>query len=510
MKAFHFDFNTAFFRIDYLKDFIQKLSNWGYDTLFWELEDFVIWDNVPDIAQSDSISKTELQDLLSFAENLGFENIPLLQCLGHCEYVLKCSSYNTLADTPEKWGPYCPSNEKTKVFLSNWIKEYSDIFAKSRFFHLGCDEVWHLGAVCPECKKRIIADGKAALMAEHINFLADIVRSLRKIPVIWADMLFIYPEMADMLAKDIVMTDWRYELRKDHKKLWLWDEKGGYLIDEAGISEDMRNFFGKYLYQDGKLNIHYTADFLKDHGFKVICAGASSCFPDNFLLGNASNHIYNSCTMMDKGMENLGYLHTSWTVHLFFYELQPAIEMVNHNVKPEQLMNEYTMKYFGIEGKDFFTALDLLSPRVLFSGAESTGCGKAIKKAAPGIIRTRLSEFYDNGILENELSKTVQYRNDFAVAVKKLHDLRKEIRYGEKLFELYVLAAEALLNRADFGILAASEFLGKPHTIDKIQVKNELLRLKKIYLAEYMHRQTPTHAVQITHTIFDTLLEYLN
>ena len=88
--------------------------------------------------------------------------------------------------------------------------------------------------------------------------------------------------------------------------------------------------------------------------------------------------------------------------------------------------------------------------------------------------------------------------------------MRKEIRYGEKLFELYVLAAEALLNRADFGILAASEFLGKPHTIDKIQVKNELLRLKKIYLAEYMRRQTPTHAVQITHTIFDTLLEYLN
>ena len=88
--------------------------------------------------------------------------------------------------------------------------------------------------------------------------------------------------------------------------------------------------------------------------------------------------------------------------------------------------------------------------------------------------------------------------------------MRKEIRCGEKLFELYILAAEALLNRADFGILAASEFLEKPHAIDKIQVKNELLRLKKLYLAEYMCRQTPAHAVQITHTIFDTLLEYLN
>ena len=509
MKAFHFDFNTAFFRIDYLKEFIQKLHIWGYDTIIWELENYVLWDSVPGIGEKDSVSKSQFQELLTFAESLKMDNIPLLQCLGHCEYVLQSPAYSELADTPEKWGPYCPSNVKTREFLRRWIEEYLEIFANSTFFHLGCDEVWHLGVSCPECKKRIAGGEKAALMSSHINFLAAIIRNAKKTPVIWADMLLIYPEMAELLAKDIVMVDWRYELRSDCQKLWLWDDKGGYLIDENNITDNMRKYFGKYLYCDGKVNIHYTTDFLKAHGFKVICAGASSCYPDNFLLGNAENHLYNSCTMMKKGMENFGYLHTSWTVHLFFYELQMAIEMADNIANCRDLTDKYTLKYFGIEGKEFFEALNLLAPRVLFSGAESTGCGKAVKSAAPDIIRTKLHELHNNGILESELTKTIQYSKDFNTAVNKLHKLRKSVKFGKELFDLYILAAEALLNRADFGILAASEFLGRTHSINRKKVKTELLRLQELYLIEYMHRQTPEHAERIIHTIFGTLLEYL-
>ena len=318
------------------------------------------------------------------------------------------------------------------------------------------------------------------------------------------------PEMAEVLDKKIVMADWRYELRSDREKLWLWDEKGGFLTDEAGITEKMRQNFGKYLYDNGKLNIHYTTDFLRDKGFAVICAGASSCFPDNFLLGNAANHIANSCTMMVKGGENSGYLHTSWTVHCFFYELQPAIEMVTASGNYAQVMDDYTQKHFGIEGKEFFAALDMLSPRVLFSGAESTGCGKAIKEPAPGIIRQRLQEFHQAEILGSGLETTVKALPQFADAVEILKKLQKRICRGEELFSLYLLAAEALLNRAKFGIMAASEFLNIPHDIDRNEVKMKLLDLKERYYPEYALRQTPEHARRMVNILFDTLLEYFN
>lgn len=509
MKAFHFDFNTAFYRMDYLEKFIRDLRDWGYDTLLWELEDFVRWETIPAVNECDSISKAEVKKLLDHARSCGMKNIPLLQCLGHCEYVLKHREYSHLADTPGKWSPYCPSKKETGEFLHQLINEYLTIFEDSPVFHLGCDEVWQLGEVCPECKRRIAAGERAKLMAEHINFLAGMIRNAGKRPMIWADMLLIYPEMAAMLDKDIIMADWRYELRNDREKLWLWDEKGGFLTDESGITPEMRQDFGEFLYSGNQLNIHYTTDFLKAQGFEVICAGASSCFPDNFLLGNAANHIHNCCTMMKKGMENLGYLQTSWSVHLFFYELQPAIEMVRPADDRSAVMDEYTEKYFGIKGKEFFDALDLLAPRVLFSGAESTGCGKAVKEAAPGIIRRKLQEFHEAGILTGELAKAYQLRQDFAAAVKKLDSIRQNIRKGEQLFDLYILAAQALLNRAEFAILAASEFLGKTHDIDRQKVKCELLRLSQSYLTEYRKRQTPLHAARMVHTAFGTLLEYL-
>ncbi len=509
MKAFHFDFNTAFFRVDYLKDFIRKLHSYGYDTLLWELEDFVRWESVPECRQSDSVSKETLRELLDHAGELGFENIPLLQCLGHCEYVLSHPEYAHLADAPGEWSPYCPSNAKVLEFLKAWISEYMELFAESRLFHLGCDEVWHLAEKCPACQKRIASGGKGRLMAEHINFLSKIVLDGGKLPVIWADMPLIHPEMADVLDKKIIMADWRYELRSDREKLWLWDEKGGFLTDENGITAKMRDDFGKYLYVNGKVNIHYTTDFLKDHGFDVICAGASSCYPDNFLLGNASNHIANSCTMMRKGRENLGYLHTSWTVHLFPYELQPAIEMADDTADFRKVMDDYTQTHFGIDGGEFFEALDMLSPRVLFSGAESTGCGKAVKEPVPGIIRQRLAEYQHSGILRSQLDTTVKSLPLFEAALAGLLDLQTRIIRGKELFSLYILAARTLVNRARFGILAASEFLDMPHDIDRQAVREELLQLRECFLPEYMKRQTEEHAQRMIRIIFDTLLEYL-
>lgn len=511
LKIFHIDFNTAFFRMDYLKGFIRDLRSWGYDALLWELEDFVRWESVPMCRQTDSVGKREFRELLDFARDLGFENIPLLQCLGHCEYVLSHPEYARFADTPGALSPYCPSRAEVREFLGTWLAEYLSLFSESRFFHLGCDEVWHLGEVCPRCKSRLAAGEKGELMAEHINFLARIVRRAGKRPVIWADMLLIHPEMSEILSRDIVLADWRYELRSDRPDLWLWDEKGGRLIDENGITEEMRRRFGKYLRDaEGRINPFYTTDFLLDQGFSVICAGSSSSYPDNFLLGNAFAHIHNCCSMMKKGEAGLGYLHTSWTVHLFPYELQPAIEIVSPSKPCETVMDDYAEKHFGIAGEDFFGALDVFAPRVLFSGAESTGCGKAVKIPPAGIVRQRLREYHDAGILESELARARECRDEFAEAVEELRRLRGSILRGGELFDLYLLAAEALLDRAEFAVLAASEFLGLPCRIGRERIQTELLRLRDRYLAEYLRRQTPEHARRMTAILFDPLLEYLD
>ena len=509
MKIFHFDFNTAFFTRQYLENFIKQLKSWGYDTLLWELEDFVRWDNLQYCGQADSISKTEMAELLEFARSLGMDNIPLLQCLGHCEYVLKQPEYAHLADSAGKWSPFCPRNPQVLEFLQALLNEYMDLFKASKYIHLGCDEVWHLGDDCPACQQVIAEGGKEKLLAEHINFLNGIVNQAGKTAMIWADMLLIHPQGVELLNKNIVMVDWRYELRCDWNKLWMWNERGGRLIDESDITEDMRRNFGQYLYKDGKLNIFYTTDFLLDKGFKVITAGASSCYPDNFFLGKAVNHICNACSMMSKSADTLGYLHTSWTVHLFGYELQPAIEMVRNTADFAGVMDEYCRKHFNIPGQRFFELCSMLESRVLFSATGTTGHGKDIKDPPAGVIAENLRNYDQRNVLRDELQKTRQLAGVFAEALAGLRQLRSSVSSELELFDRYILSAEALVNRAEFGIWSASHYLQEPCQIDPAKLKTELQRLQKCYLEIYRSRMPQLHAERMTRILFEPLLEYL-
>lgn len=510
MKIFHFDFNTAFFNREYLENFIRRLKEWGYDTLLWELEDFVRWDTLKYCFQSDSISKNEMAEILNFTEELGFSNIPLVQCLGHCEYVLSCKEYAHMADAPGKIAPYCPQNPQVQDFLKNLLKEYMELFSKSKYIHLGCDEVWGLGDDCPECQKVIAAGGKETLLAQHINFLNSFVRNNGREAMIWADMLLIHPHGVQMLDKNIIMVDWRYELRSDRNMLWLWDEKGGHLIDESEITEDMRRNFGRYLYKNGKLNIFYTVDFLLDSGFRVISAGASSSYPDNFILGQTVDHICNACSMMQKSCECMGYLHTSWTVHCFAYEFQPAIEMVRMTDDFEAVMDEYADRHFGISGERFFSLLELLEGRMLFAYAGSTGHGKAQKEPPENIINIRLKDYEDAGLLESELERVYQFYDNYTRALSGLQDLRGELKRGHELFDNYIFAAEILKNRAEFVIFAISEYLQIPHSIDCNAVKEKLQKLSEKYYQDCCLRYTPAHAKRFVRIIFGTLVEYLN
>lgn len=509
MKIFHFDFNTVFFERAYLENFILNLKEWGYDTLLWELEDFVRWDNLKYCFQEDSISKNEMAEILAFAESNGFENIPLLQCLGHCEYVLVRPEYAHLADTPGSSAPYCPCKQEVLDLLTALLNEYMEIFANSKYIHLGCDEVWNLGDNCAECQKIIADGGKEKLLAKHINFLNGIVRKNGRKSIIWADMLLIHPQATDLVEKNIVIADWRYELRLDRSKLWMWDEKGGRLIEESEITGLMRKNFSKYLYKNNKINIFYTTDFLLDNGFEVITAGASASYPDNYILGKTVDHICNSCSMMHKSSECLGYLQTSWTVHYFDYEMQIAIEMVQDEHDFSKVMNAYALKHFGIDGERFFALLRMLEGRVLFSFAGSTGHGKGQKEPPANIINIHLKEYAEAGILEDELEKTCKFYPEYIAALEGLKKLRSEVKSEIELFDRYILAAETLKNRAEFGILAASLYLNKKHNIDIAKLKDEIQRLAEEYRSVSLKRMTPLHAERAVRIIFGTLLEYL-
>ena len=188
MIGFHIDFNVHHFKRDYLERWLTDLAALGYDTILWELEDAVAWDTCPECAPPDAYTKDEFRELLALSRRLGLEPVPLLQTIGHCEYVLRHGAYSHLAETPDRVDQYCPRNRQLVPFLRDWIDEYLDLFGDVRYFHIGADEAWQLGS-CPDCKAYAEQHSLSQLYIDHVNAVCArlIERGVR--PCIWADMI---------------------------------------------------------------------------------------------------------------------------------------------------------------------------------------------------------------------------------------------------------------------------------------------------------------------------------
>jgi hypothetical protein len=143
------------------------------------------------------------------------------------------------------------------------------------------------------------------------------------------------------------------------------------------------------------------------------------------------------------------------------------------------------------------------------AGVPKSLVGKALKDPAADIIRTRLGEYAEADILNTELEKTYTLLEKYTTALAGLQELRKEITKGFALFDRYIFAAEALKNRAEFGILAASEYLQKSHAVDRNAIKEKLLIYREKYEQICRARLTPDHAKRASLILFGTLLEYL-
>ena len=169
--------------------------------------------------------------------------IPLQQSFGHVEYILRNYKYAQLREDDKDFSQVCPSeSEKNKALFT---RLYTDMAAMhpSPYFHIGGDET-HLLGHCEKCKKRAAEIGISRLYFEHIKMLCDIVVSLGKRPVLWADIALNYPEYIHLLPKETIFVDWNYGWAMDrfgaHEQL----VKSGYEIWGApSIRSSPDNYF---------------------------------------------------------------------------------------------------------------------------------------------------------------------------------------------------------------------------------------------------------------------------
>lgn len=275
VKGFHLDLRIQTMQMPALKNLALQLHRQGINTLLMEWEASYPFEQDPQIANGYTYTRAQIKDFIDYCHQLNIDVIPLQQSFGHVEYILRNNRYAALREDEHDLSQVCPAQKELNKTL--FTRLFKDLAAthNSPYIHIGCDET-HLLGHCPLCKKLAAEEGLSKLYFDHVKMLCDIVISLGKTPVLWADIALKHPEYLQLLPKQTVLVDWNYG----------WDF----------------NQFGDHTKLVGS-------------GYEIWGAPALRSEPDNYYLESWQHHLDNIAQFIPQ-CRRLGYkgiIMTSWS-----------------------------------------------------------------------------------------------------------------------------------------------------------------------------------------------------
>jgi hypothetical protein len=316
IRGFHLDLRIQVMKMQALKNFALHLNKQGINTLVMEWEGTYPFQEDPLIPNRYAYTRQEVKDFIKYCDSLHIDVIPLQQSFGHVEYILRNYKYANLREDDKDFSQVCPSEpELNKELFTRLFKDMASVHS-SPYFHIGGDET-HLLGHCEKCKKKAVEIGISRLYFDHIKMLCDIVVSLGKRPVLWADIALHYPEYIHLLPKETIFVDWNY----------------GWEMDRFGAHEQ-----------------------LVKSGYEIWGAPAIRSSPDNYFLTRWQYH-FNNIRDFIPICKNLGYkgiVMTSWSTSGVY---SPTYESEDDLVELYALRHVYPITGFDILISAYMKAL---------------------------------------------------------------------------------------------------------------------------------------------------------
>ena len=216
------------------------MSRYKMNNLILEV-DFIKWKTDPSIAVPWSEEQSDVKKELAYAHDHFIEVNPLLQSLGHCDWLFMSGKNKDIAENPDHPYAYCPTNPRVYDYIFKFYDETVKLFDNPKYVHIGHDEVQEPGGFPrhEECKKRT---PEQIFVDDTLKVSAHLAKSGARI-MLWGDMMLAKgdspdatnakdPETAkwirDQLPKDAVITDWHYASASpgDFKSLKLFMDEG--------------------------------------------------------------------------------------------------------------------------------------------------------------------------------------------------------------------------------------------------------------------------------------------
>jgi hypothetical protein len=209
IRGMHIDLRTEVMTMDALKKLADKAAAGGINAIVMEWEATFPFVENATICNDEAYTREEVRDFIDYCGKLGIDVIPLQNCFGHSEYILRHDRYGALRESVKDFSQVCPCQEKlAKEVFRSIFREIVEMHP-SQYIHIGADETRLLGT-CKRCAAKVEKVGKSHLFCDYIVAMCDVVREFGKTPIIWADILTKYPEAASKLPKDLILLDWNY------------------------------------------------------------------------------------------------------------------------------------------------------------------------------------------------------------------------------------------------------------------------------------------------------------
>ncbi|MGB2867702.1 MAG: family 20 glycosylhydrolase [Bacteroidota bacterium] len=518
LVIFHLDLNSVSLRKDYIEQWLRKASAMGYNAVLWEVEGKVKWETCPESVSPDAFSKEQFRELLAYSRQLGLEPIPLLQTLGHAEYVLQQSPYVTFRERADRYDCYCTSNQEVRKFLTKWIAEYCNLFGEIRYFHLGGDEAYVFGT-CKECSPAVAKQGANKFLAEYLRDIASQLLEARIRPCIWGDMIMKNPDDIDAIPKDFVIWDWNYwdtGATPSSSMVWSLSKR----LNKSSIPPGVKRSIPEILDSNGDLRSFYVCDFLDQKGFDVVACSSSRSHGDGVFAGrhkvHAGNVIEGSRKCAQLGL--LGSCVTSWAVRLSNYETQEPwlwlapLTVSRPGISDDSLLSLVSSKLFGVQGTEFFDAISDIGYAFPFASENSTGIlwtgMKDMRPAPKGYLKTLIEKWKSEGTWEARRKKVLRADSIVTSGTQRLQKFLVRATRGYDVMYQWSLTAHYQLWQAAIAQavvrLADSTDRAKD---DELVTQVQTLKTKYIRWAEDW--MNPASARQSGGMIYDAISDYL-
>jgi len=189
------------------------LSKFKFNTLVAEAE-YVRWESARNLWHPSGATREDVTALLAAARAHHLEVIPLIQTLGHAEWLYTNNQNLDLLEIPPEVSNaryvYNPLNPRVYDVLFPILDEAVRLF-RPRFLHIGHDEVRNVVPFPWSVEGKRLGFGE--LFVRDTLTLYEFLKARGVGTMMWGDVLLTneFAREIDRLPRDIIMVDWQYQ-----------------------------------------------------------------------------------------------------------------------------------------------------------------------------------------------------------------------------------------------------------------------------------------------------------